>query len=320
MKQTTETSRTILRPDARSYLSETDFDEKTTREIIDLAAQLKAERAYGEYRTALRGQSVALYFEKPSVRTRVSFTVGVHELGGTVVELSGANTKVGKGEDAADFASVLGGYVRMIVARVFSQTTLQQMAAYAGVPVINALSDERHPCQALADALTLKERIGTIEGLKFAFVGEGNNVATSTGTLLAMLGAEVRVASPEGYGLPERVLNEAEAFKGSITQYTEPKDAVRGAQAVYTDTWVSMGQETEAEERRAIFSSYRVDEALMSLADPSAVVMHCLPAVRDEEISSGLMYHSSSAIWEQAENRLHAQKALILNLLRSPQW
>lgn len=307
---------TAKRTPVTSYLSELDFGPEDTRHIVDLAGQLKAERALGEYRTALVGQSVALYFEKPSVRTRVSFTVGVHELGGEVVELTGQNTKVGKGEDAADFASVLGGYVRMIVARVFAQETLEKMVAHAGVPVINALSDERHPCQALADALTIKQRLGRIEGIRFAFVGEGNNVATSTGLLLAMLGAEVVVASPEGYGLPERTLAEGEPLKGSLRQLSDPEEAVRGAHAIYTDTWISMGQEAEADQRRRIFADFRVDEALLAGADREAIVMHCLPAVRDEEISASLMYDDRSAIWEQAENRLHAQKALMLHLLR----
>lgn len=300
----------------QSYLSELDLDAEATLHIVDLAATLAAERAHEEYRTAFVGRSVALYFEKPSVRTRVSFTVGVHELGGHVVELTGTNTKVGKGEDAADFASVLGGYVRMIVARVYEQSTLDKMRDFAGVPVINALSDERHPCQALADALTIRQRLGRIGGIRFAFVGEGNNVATSTGLLLAMLGADVRVASPKGYGLPEATLAEAKDLAGSMVQLDDPREAVDGAHAVYTDTWVSMGQEAEAQERRRLFRGYRVDEALLEVADPSVIVMHCLPAVRDEEISASLMYDDRSAIWSQAENRLHAQKALMLHLLR----
>lgn len=304
------------RQPVKGYLSELDQPLESNEQILDLAAQLKAERAFGEYRTALVGQSVALYFEKPSVRTRVSFTVGIQELGGRVVELTGSNTKVGKGEDVADFASVLGGYVRMIVARVFSQKTLETMAEHAGVPVINALSDLRHPCQALADALTIRERLGGIEGIRFAFVGEGNNVATSTGLLLAMLGADVWVASPDGYGLPEGVLAEAKGLKGRVTTCVSPQEAVDGAHAVYTDTWISMGQEAEAEERRRIFSRYRLDESLMASASPDAIVMHCLPAVRDEEISASLMYDDRSAIWDQAENRLHVQKALMLHLLR----
>lgn len=307
---------TSKRAPAPSYLTELDLDQRATSELIHLAIQLKAERVLGEHRAALPGRTVALYFEKPSVRTRVSFTVGVHELGGNVAELTDYNTKVGKGEDSADFAAVLGGYVRLIVARVFSQGTLEKMAQHAGVPVINALSDERHPCQALADAMTLMERFSTLEGLKFAFIGEGNNVATSTGLLLAMLGAEVRIASPEGFGLPERTLREAKGLEGTLVQLADPKEAVQGARAVYTDTWISMGQEGQAEARRKVFEGYRVDEELLSHAAKDVVVMHCLPAVRDEEISADLMYDDRSVIWSQAENRLHAQKALMLHLLR----
>lgn len=307
---------TARRTPAFSYLSELDLDAAETARIVDLAAVLKDERKHGEYRTALAGKSVALYFEKPSVRTRVSFTIGVSELGGNAVELTGTNTKVGKGEDARDFASVLGGYVSLIVARVYDQGMLEQMAKHAGVPVINALSDERHPCQALADALTVRERVGPIHQLRFAFVGEGNNVATSTGLLLAMLGADVRVASPEGYGLPQRTLDEAKGLAGSVRQFVDPREAVEGAHAIYTDTWVSMGQEEEAESRRQSFSGYCVDEKLLESAAPAAIVMHCLPAVRDEEIAASLMYADRSAIWDQAENRLHAQKALMLHLLR----
>lgn len=297
----------------KNYLSELDLDVEETIALLFRAKQLKAQR--GEPRRELAGRHVALYFEKPSVRTRVSFTVAVHELGGQVIELGPSNTKVGKGEDERDFAKVIGRYVHALVARVFSQDKLQSMAAYAGVPVINALSDERHPCQALADALTIQERKGELKGLRFAFVGEGNNVATSTGLLLAALGAQVRVASPAGYGLPPAVLDQAQGLAGTLTQVEDPVAAVRAADVVYTDTWISMGQEAEAEARRQIFGRYRVDQELMRHADDEAIVMHCLPAVRGEEIDGDLMYEERSALWDQAENRLHVQKALLLELL-----
>ncbi|MBK6687626.1 MAG: ornithine carbamoyltransferase [Deltaproteobacteria bacterium] len=297
----------------KNYLSELDLDVEETMALLFRAKQLKAQR--GEPRSELAGRHVALYFEKPSVRTRVSFTVAVHELGGQVIELGPSNTKVGKGEDERDFAKVIGRYVHGLVARVFSQDKLQSMAAYAGVPVINALSDERHPCQALADVLTIQERKGELRGLRFAFVGEGNNVATSTGLLLAALGAQVRVASPAGYGLPPAVLDQAQGLAGTLTQVEDPVAAVRAADVVYTDTWISMGQEAEAEARRQIFGRYRVDQDLMRHADDEAIVMHCLPAVRGEEIDGELMYEERSALWDQAENRLHVQKALLLELL-----
>lgn len=297
------------------FLTELDLPIGAIRRLLADAAKLKAERAAGARHDDLAGRTVALYFEKPSVRTRVSFTVGVQELGGQVVELSPTTTKVGAGEDPADFAKVLGRYVHAIVARTFAQSLLETFAENAGVPVINALSDDRHPCQALADALTVRERKGPIEDRVFAFVGEGNNVAASTGLLLAALGADVRIASPEGYGLPVSVLNESRGLAGPLRQTTSVEEAVEGADVLYTDTWVSMGQESETAERRARFRGYRIDGDLLRLAAPDAIVMHCLPAVRGEEIDADVMRGPASAIWDQAENRLHAQKALLRALL-----
>lgn len=301
------------------FLTELDLPTGAVNRLLTDAARLKTDRANGVRNGDLAGRTVALYFEKPSVRTRVSFTVGVQELGGQVVELSPSTTKVGKGEDPADFAKVLGRYVHAIVARVFEQRLLETFARHAGVPVVNALSDERHPCQALADALTIKERKGGIEGRVFAFIGEGNNVAASTGLLLAALGADVRVASPEGYGLSSAVLYQGRGLTGSVRQTTSVEEAVEGADVLYTDTWVSMGQEQESSQRRAIFRGYRIDGDVLRLAAPDAIVMHCLPAVRGEEIDADVMYGPASAIWDQAENRLHVQKALLRALIgRSP--
>ena len=217
------------------FLTELDLPTGAVNRLLADAVRLKAERKGGQRSADLEGQTVALYFEKPSVRTRVSFTIGVQELGGQVVELSPSTTKVGKGEEPADFAKVLGRYVHAIVARVFDQSLLETFAQHAGVPVINALSDERHPCQALADALTIQERLGRIEGAVFAFVGEGNNVAASTGLLLAALGADVRVASPEDYGLPASILYRGRGLAGSIRQTTSVEEAVEGADVVGLD-------------------------------------------------------------------------------------
>lgn len=296
------------------YLSELDLDPEETREILGVARELKAERGKSS-RDELRGKHVALYFEKPSVRTRVSFTVGVQELGGQIVELSAGNTKLGKGEHVEDFACVLGRYVHALVARVFDQSALEAMSLYAGIPVINALSDERHPCQALADVLTILEQKGRIEGVKFTFVGEGNNVATSTGLLAASLGAEVRIAAPAGYNLPKEQVAQAEGLAGSVTLLEDPLEAADGADVLYTDTWISMGQEAEAEERRKVFGPYKVDENLLDRAAKDVIVMHCLPAVRGEEIDRDTMHGKRSAIWQQAENRLHVQKALLCHIL-----
>lgn len=306
----------------RSYLTELDLSTVETTALLQDAARLKQERRTGTRRGDLAGKHVALYFEKPSVRTRISFTVAVHELGGEVVELGASNTKVGRGEDVADFASVIGRYAAVLVARVFAQADLITMAQYANIPVVNALSDDRHPCQALADVLTIVERKGRIEGAKIAFVGEGNNVAASLGLLAASLGAHVVVASPEGYGLPASIQDLARDLPGSLEQVVEVARAVEGADVLYTDTWVSMGQEEEAMARRERFFGYRVDRSALGRAGPGAIIMHCLPAVRGEEIEASVMYGPESAIWDQAENRLHVQKALLRCLVpdsrRSP--
>jgi ornithine carbamoyltransferase len=299
----------------RHYLTELDLDVAETRALLTEAVALKRSRKTGGLRSDLAGRHVALYFEKPSVRTRISFTVAVHELGGHVVELGPSNTKVGKGEHIEDFARVVGRYAHALVARVFEQATLEAMAEAAGVPVINALSDSCHPCQALADVMTIEERLGSIEGRKIAFIGEGNNVAVSLGLLATQLGAEVRVASPSGYGLPKMVLDRAGRHRGRLVQLVDPVEAVRGADVLYTDTWISMGQEAETQARREKFAGYAITRALLAKADPAAIVMHCLPAVRDEEIELEVMQAPASAIWDQAENRLHAQKALLRRLI-----
>jgi len=301
----------------RSYLSVLDFDEDETLEILDSAARLKIERQSGKLHPYLKNTHIALYFEKPSVRTRTSFTVGIHELGGHVVELGTLNTKIGTGEHIEDFASVIGRYIHLLVARVFDHPSLVDMAKMAGVPVINALSDDSHPCQALADVLTILERFEQIKGRRIAFVGEGNNVAVSLSLLCAKLGAEVRVVSPEGYGLPSWAMENAGDLSGTVTQLQDIDKAVTDADVIYTDTWISMGQEQEAEERRKIFSGYQVNDELLKKASDEVIAMHCLPAIRGEEITKDVMYGSHSAIWDQAENRLHVQKALMIKLIEA---
>ncbi len=299
----------------RHYLTELDLSPDETRALLSDAAALKRERRDGNTRHTLAGRHAALYFEKPSVRTRVSFTVGVRELGGDVVELGPQNTKVGHGEHPEDFAKVLGRFVHGIIARTFEQSLLETFARFSGVPVINALSDARHPCQALADYLTIAERFGRIDGRVVAFVGEGNNVSASLAVMGAMLGAEVRVASPAGRGLGVDVLDECRRLPGRLVLTEDPREAARGAHVLYTDTWVSMGREDDAAALKAALAPYRIDPALIALADADAILMHCLPAVRGEEIDEPEMYGPRSAIWDQAENRLHAQKALMLRVL-----
>jgi len=296
----------------RHYLTELDLSPEETLALLDEARVLKRDRSAP--RTDLAGQHVALYFEKPSVRTRVSFTVGLRELGADVVELGPHNTKVGHGEELEDFAKVIGRYVHGIVARVFAQASLDVFASSSGVPVINALSDDRHPCQALADWLTIGER-RALRGTVAAFVGEGNNVSASLAIMGCMLGAEVRVASPAGRALGPDVIDAVRGLPGTLVLTEDPREAARGAHVLYTDTWISMGRESDAAALRAALEPYRIDDALVALAAPDVFLMHCLPAVRGEEISAELMHGARSAIWDQAENRLHAQKALLVRLL-----
>ena len=294
----------------RAILRTSDWSRGDVEEVLELARVLKDERRRGVSRDSLRGKHVALYLEKPSVRTRVSFTVATRELGGDVVELTGHTTKVGHGEHPFDFAAVLARYCHAIVARVFADEALRSIAdGAAAIPVVNALSDEHHPCQSLADALTLKERFGDAKGLTVAYVGDGRtNVVHSLVEMGALLGFEVRVACPPGFE-PDP------AIHGRPTIVRDAREAVRGADAVYTDTWVSMGKEEETDERRRALSPYKLDRALFDLASPRAIVLHCLPAVRDEEIDAELLHDARSAVLDQAENRLHTEKALLSILL-----
>jgi ornithine carbamoyltransferase len=269
--------------------------------LLDRAAELKADRpAAGGGRLA--GHSVALVFERPSTRTRVSFEVGVGELGASPIVLRGDELQLARGESIADTARVLSRYVHAIAIRSGSHEAVAELAARASVPVINALTPRHHPCQALADLLTLRERFGSLQGLRLAYVGDGNNVARSLAVLGGIAGVEVVVSSPPGFEL------EGEAGAELIG---DPARAVAGVDAVYTDVWVSMGDEASAESRREALAPYRVDAALLADAADRAIVLHCLPAHPGEEITAELLYGERSAVWDQAENRLHAQKALI---------
>jgi ornithine carbamoyltransferase len=269
------------------------------RALVERALELKADRLASR---ALEGRSVALVFERPSTRTRVSFETGVYELGGHALVLRQGELQLVRGESPRDTALVLSRMVHAIGIRTGPQETLAELAAHASVPVINMLTYEHHPCQALADMTTLRERYGTLNGLKLAYVGDGNNVARSLLIAGGRSGVEVAVASPPELSLPG-------------VPPLAPADAVRDAHAVYTDVWVSIGDEADAERRRALLAPYRIDEELLGLARPDAVAMHCLPAHPGEEISEGVLYGERSAAWDQAENRLHAQKALLELLL-----
>jgi ornithine carbamoyltransferase len=280
-----------------------ELDAPALDALLARAAELKARRDEGIGAGSLAGRTVALFFEMPSTRTRVSFQVGVAELGGHPLPLRADELQLGRGESIADTARVLSRYLHAIVIRSGSHATVQELAATAAVPVINALTPLHHPCQALADLLTMRERFGTLEGVKVAYVGDGNNVARSLAILGRTAGVEVRVATPPGYALEPGL---------SALDTTDVREAAAGADVLYTDVWVSMGDdEDEAETRRGDLAFYQLNEDLLEVAADRAIFMHCLPAHPGEEISEGALYGERSAVWDQAENRLHAQKALL---------
>ncbi|CAN5698429.1 ornithine carbamoyltransferase [soil metagenome] len=308
----------------RHFLTGVELARDELERLLARALELKRERVANEEGVGSRpltGRSVALLFERPSTRTRVSFEVGIAELGGTAVVLSGRDLQLARGESLGDTAAVLSGYVHAIGARTGRHAMLEELAASARVPVVNMLTEEHHPCQALADMLTLSERFGTLAGLKLAYLGDGNNVASSLMLLGASLGVEVAVAGPAELAPDEDVVRLAQGRTRAdtpVSVLTDPEEAVRGAHALYTDVWVSMGDEAEAERRRELLTPYRLDDALLAHARQDAVALHCLPAHPGEEISAEVLYGPRSAVWDQAENRLHAQKALLELLLAPP--
>jgi ornithine carbamoyltransferase len=301
----------------RDLLSSADLNADQTRELLKLAADLKA----GLLQIDLAGKALGLIFTKASTRTRVSFTVAMARLGGQTIDLNPSVTQVGRGEPVADTARVLSRYVDALAIRTFAQEELADYAHWASIPVINALTDLEHPCQALADMLTLQEAFGEIGGLTLAYVGDGNNVAHSLMLCGALLGVHVRIGCPVGFEPDAAVLEQSRALAaahgGSVEVVHEPVAAVRGAHAIYTDVWASMGQEEEKAERERAFAGWCLNEELLAEADPRAIVLHCLPAYRGLEISAGAMEGSDSRIFDQAENRLHAQQALLAALLSS---
>jgi ornithine carbamoyltransferase len=289
----------------RHFLTGAELDRGELVALLDRAADLKAGRAVGEGGAALTGRSVALVFERPSTRTRISFEVGVAELGGTPIVLHRDDLQLSRGESVRDTARVMSRYLHAIAIRSGSDELVAELADASEVPVINALTPLHHPCQALADLLTLRERFGELDGLRVAYVGDGNNCARSLAILGRTAGVEVVVAAPEGYRLED----------GLAEQTGDPRAAAEGADALYTDVWVSMGDEAEAERRRRDLGPFQLNEELLSAASDRAIVLHCLPAHPGEEITADLLYGERSAVWDQAENRLHAQKALLAMLL-----
>jgi ornithine carbamoyltransferase len=302
----------------KDLLSIADLNRKEIEHLIEQAWRMKRERAS----PLLSGRTLALLFEKPSLRTRVSFEMAMYQLGGHSIYLSPEEVGLGKREPAADIARVLSRYVDGIAARTFSQETLRILAGYSSVPVINALSDLEHPCQALSDLLTIYEKKGRLSGLTLAFIGDGNNVANSLLFSACLVGMNFHLASPPGYDVKKKVLNQGRKFaalSGSQIQLTnDPHEAAKGADIIYTDVWVSMGQEAEAKKRRRAFSGYQVDNKLLSLAKRGVLFMHPLPAHHGEEISAGLLDDPRSVVFDQAENRLHLQKALLVKVLTNP--
>jgi ornithine carbamoyltransferase len=313
------TSVPVPAAESRDLLTGLEWSAPRLRELFQLTADVKAHPE--NYRIALMGRFIALIMEKASLRTRVTFEVGIGSLGGHAVFLDQTQSPLGQRESIPDVARNLSRWVQGIVARVYEQRKLELMAQHASIPVINALSDRYHPCQALADFFTLEERFGSARGLKLAYVGDGNNVCRSLLIVGARLGAEVRVATPAGYEPDAAILNEVRRIAAEsgakIELFRDPEEAVAGAKAVYTDVWASMGQENEEAERKRVFAAYQVNDRLMLQAGPDAVFLHCLPAHRGAEVTDAVMDSRRSVVFDQAENRLHAQKAILLTLLGS---
>jgi ornithine carbamoyltransferase len=299
----------------RDCLTLAEFSPEEIALILDEAAKIKTlQKSRIPYRP-LRGRTLAMVFQKPSNRTRVSFEVGMYQLGGHALSLSPQEIQMGHRETPSDTGRVLARYIDAIMVRTFDHEELEELARAADVPVINGLSDSHHPCQALADLLTVREEFGRPEGAKIAYVGDGNNVAHSLALGCALTGAELTIAHPEGHA-PDPDVIELAAKLGAAPHLTEdPHEAASGARVVYTDVWASMGQESEAKERKKRFAPYQVNEELMSSATPEAIFLHCLPAHRGEEVTAGVIDGPRSRVFDQAENRLHAQKALLYLLL-----
>ncbi len=301
------------------FIDLSDWSSEDLRHILDLALHLKMEWRSGGNKPVLKGKALAMVFQKPSLRTRVSFEVGMQQLGGSALMIGPQEIGLGKRESIPDIAHSLSCFVQGIMARVFDHAHVLGLAANASVPVINGLSDASHPCQAMADALTIYERFGKLAGVRIVYVGDGNNVSLSLAQAAANFGAHFAIASPAGYSLSEDAMSGvaeiAERNGGSLEAYEDPFKAVRNADVVYTDTWVSMGQEAETEQREAALRPYQLNADLLRQAGKNAVVMHCLPAHRGNEITDDVADGNQSVIFQQAENRLHVQKAILVTLM-----
>lgn len=300
----------------KDVLSITDLSREEIYELLESALDLKKKRKAGEPTEFLKNKSLGMIFEKASTRTRVSFEVAMTDFGGHALYLNSRDIQIGRGETIEDTARILSGYLHGIMARVMSHETVKKLAEYSTIPVINALSDREHPCQILGDFMTIMEHKKKLEGLKFAWVGDGNNVCNSALLGSAIMGMEFVVACPKGYEPKAEFLEKAKALGGKFTITDDPKAAAKDADVIYTDVWVSMGDEAEQEKRLKEFATFQVNTELLGVAKPDVIVMHCLPARRGLEITDEVMDGPNSVIFDEAENRLHAQKALILKLMR----
>ncbi len=304
----------------KDFLDIIDYSPEELQALLDLAIRLKAEYFAGGNEPVLKGKTLAMIFQKPSLRTRVSFEMGMEHLGGHAMYLSPDEIGLGKRESVADVARVLSGMVQGIEARVFSHQHVLELAHWASIPVINGLSDYSHPCQAMADALTITEEFGTLKGVNVTYVGDGNNVAVSLMQICAKLGANFTIANPEGYSMPEQAIETVRPITAEsgakLTFLADPHEAVKAAQVIYTDTWTSMGQEAETAKRELVFPPYQVNAQLVSEAQDDVIVLHCLPAHRNHELTDEVADGSHSRIFAEAHNRLHAQKAILYTLLK----
>ena len=305
----------------KDFISIADYTSEDLQGILDLAAQLKIERKEkGANRPILKDQVLAMIFQKPSLRTRVSFDMAMRHLGGDALFLSPSEIGLGKRESIADIARVLSGYVDILMARVFDHEHITGLAKWCSIPVINGLSDYNHPCQAMADALTIQENFNSLKGLNVVYLGDGNNVGVSLMNICTKLGANFTLASPKTYDLPSEAIEVARKIakqtKSQLNFMRDPNEAVIGADVIYTDTWTSMGQEEESKKREQIFPPYQANSELVSKARPHAIILHCLPAHRGQEITDEIADGPQSRIFEQAHNRMHAQKAILAHLLK----
>ena len=300
----------------KDFLSILDISKTELEQILSEAKQLKTLKKQGVVHDVSRGKNLAMIFEKSSTRTHISFEVGMNELGGHALFLNARDMQIWRGEEIRDTARAASRYVSGIMIRAYKHSTIEEFARFATIPVINGLSDLEHPCQLLADIMTMQEHFGSTNDLKVAWVGDGNNVCNSLILSTVLTGYSVTVATPHGYEPSEEIVKKARALGGKVTLVKSPEQAVRDAHVIVTDTWVSMGDDAEREERLKTFSGYTVDSGLMRNASPYARVLHCLPAHRGEEIADEVMEGGQSLVWDEAENRLHAQKALLVRLLK----